>query len=106
MPVTVIELLLVLLVTFNADGLLAKLAANVWLGEAVGVEAKDPFVELGPLLLALVISTTVIATWTNALDSSTSAEQHSMFWKKEDLIRTGFCRISRRIHEDILKKRI
>lgn len=56
-----------------------KLPANVVLGEDVGVDAKDPFVELEPLLLALANSTTVIATWTKPLASRTSAEEQSMF---------------------------
>lgn len=41
---------------------LANVAAIVWLGEEVGVEAKEPFVELAPLLFALASSTTVMAT--------------------------------------------
>lgn len=67
----------------DALGGLPKDPARVVFGDAVGVDAKDPFVELVELLITFASSTTVIATCTRLLDSSTSAEQHKRFWKKE-----------------------
>lgn len=46
----------------DALGGLLNDPARVVLGDEVGVDARDPFVELAELLIALASSTTVIAT--------------------------------------------